>query len=157
MKHIILVLSIFLLYSCSKRENEDLINNTFPNAQEDLHKIINSIVNDAETANLEGLKAIHLDSDKFTKFGPRNFNRQDVISTNKSEEDFFGSIVDYKQEVKDLKIDVFGNIAVATYYPFVTFIKDGEIRTASGRQTLVFLKTDDGWKIIHEHGTPKTK
>lgn len=30
---------------------------------------------------------------------------------------------------------------------------NGEEKTASARQTLVFLRTNDGWKIIHEHGT----
>lgn len=30
-----------------------------------------------------------------------------------------------------------------------------EFKYASGRQTLVFLKTNVGWKIVHEHGTPK--
>jgi ketosteroid isomerase-like protein len=54
-----------------------------------------------------------------------------------------------------LKIDVFGDIGIATYYPHVSFVQDGERKTGSGRQTLVFLKTNDGWKLVHEHGTPK--
>jgi len=94
-------------------------------------------------------------SDKFTKFGPRSFDRQDVTSTNNSEEDFFGSISNFKQEIKDLKIDVWGDIGIATYYPHVSFVHNGETKSSSGRQTLVFLKTENGWKIIHEHGTPK--
>jgi ketosteroid isomerase-like protein len=61
--------------------------------------------------------------------------------------------VDY--EVKELKIDVFGDIGIVTYYPHVTFVKDGEEKEVSGRQTLVFLKTKDGWRIVHEHGTIK--
>ena len=40
-------------------------------------------------------------------------------------------------------------------YSHVSFKKDGEVMQRSGRHTLVFLKTVDGWKIIHEHGTPK--
>jgi ketosteroid isomerase-like protein len=53
----------------------------------------------------------------------------------------------------DLKIDVFGDIGIVTYYPRVSFVKEGETRLVNGRQTLVFLKTDQGWKIVHEHGT----
>jgi len=112
-------------------------------------------VNDAETANIVGLQAAHLVSDKFTKFGPRIFERQDVAGTNESEAAFFGSISDYKQETRDLKIDVFGDVGIATYYPQVSFVQDGVEKTADGRQTLVFLKTENGWKIIHEHGTSK--
>jgi len=151
----LLLLLILFIMTCKNESKPDLINEAFPEAQAELREVIKSIVLDAETANIEGLKAAHLVSDKFTKFGPRNFNRQDVISTNNSEEAFFGTISNYRQEIKDLKIDVFGNIGIATYYPHVSFVQDGVEKNGSGRQTLVFLKTENGWKIIHEHGTPK--
>ena len=147
---------LLVLVACTgERPSErDLINDSFPEAQAELREVVKSIVRDAETGNIEGLKAAHLVSEKFTKFGPRSFNRQDVASTNKSEEAFFGSISNFKQEVKDLKIDVFGDIGIATYYKHGSFVQDGEAKTGSGRQTLVFLKTTNGWKIVHEHGTP---
>ena len=88
-----LIVLVFNFYNCDKQPEQDLINETFPEAQEEIRDIIDSIILDAETANQDGLKSIHLNTDKFTKFGPRNFNRQDVISTNKSEEDFFGSVL----------------------------------------------------------------
>ena len=141
--------------SCSIEESEkvDIINDTFPEAQNELREVIEGIVRDAETANLEGLTSIHLQSEKFTKFGPRSFNRQDVNRTNKSESEHFGSVKNFEMEVKDLKIDVFGDIGIATYYPHVSFEKEGKENAGSARQTLVFLKTSDGWKIVHEHGT----
>ena len=146
---------VIIISSCSEKKSDqlDIVNDLFPEAQSELRGVIESIVKDCETANLEGLKAIHLASDKFTKFGPRSFERQDVKSTNESEVAHFGSISNFKAEVKDLKIDVFGDVGIATYYPHVTFEKDGEAKSGSARQTLVFLKTDKGWKIIHEHGT----
>jgi ketosteroid isomerase-like protein len=52
--------------------------------------------------------------------------------------------------VRDLKIDVFDDIAVATYYPYVTYVLNGEEKKGSGRQTFVFLNTKDGWKLVHE-------
>lgn len=154
---ILLLPVLFLLVSCSGEGpvQQDIINDPFPEAQAELSELVKSIMKDAMTANIEGLQAVHLDSDKFTKFGPRSFDRQDVASTNKSEAAFFSSISNFKQEIKDLKIDVFGNIGIVTYYPQVSFVMDGEEKKVSGRQTLVFLKTTNGWKIIHEHGTPK--
>jgi ketosteroid isomerase-like protein len=153
----LLVAIPLLLVSCSSEQapQYDPINDSFPEAQSEIREAVKAIVNDAETANIVGLQTAHLVSDKFTKFGPRNFERQDVTSTNESEAAFFGSISNFKQETRDLKIDVFGDVGIATYYPHVSFMLDGEEKTASGRQTLVFLKTEDGWKIIHEHGTPK--
>lgn len=154
---ILITLLLLILSSCSEKKSDqvDLVNEIFPEAQNELREVINSIVRDNETANLEGLKASHLLSDKFTKFGPRSFERQDVESTNESELAHFGSISSFKMEVKDLKIDVFGDIGIATYYPHFSLEKDGEEITGSARQTLVFLKTSEGWKIIHEHGTKK--
>ena len=152
------ILSVLLfLVSCTNVEHDeqDVINNPFPEAQNELREVVKSIAEDAMTVNIEGLQAIHLDSDKFTKFGPRNFDRQNVVSTNESEAAFFGSISNLTYEIKELKIDVFGDIGIVTYYPHVAFVQEGEEKQASGRQTLVFLKTDRGWKIVHEHGTIK--
>ena len=151
-------LIIFLgLSSCQRTDpgQEELINDPYLSVQAEIREAIQAIVKDAEEANIEGLKAAHLESVKFSKFGPRNFDRQDVIGTNASETSFFSSISNYKQEVRDLKIDVFEDVAIATYYPHVSFIQNGEEKTGSGRQTFVFLSTEEGWKLVHEHGTPR--
>ena len=133
----------------------EFINDSILKSRAEIREVISSIVRDAETANIEGLMNAHLISDKFSKFGPRNFDRQNVKSTNESEAEFFGSISNFIQEARDLKIDVFDDIAIATYYPHVSFVQNGVEKKGSGRQTLVFLKTNNGWKIVHEHGTPK--
>lgn len=152
-----LLLALALQISCAVEghHREDLVGDPFPEAQAELREVVRTIADDAKTANLDGLRAIHLESDKFTKFGPRSFDRQDVASTNRSEVAFWGSasVVDY--ETRDLKIDVFGDVGIVTYYPHVTFMRDGVERQASGRQTLVFLRTAHGWRIVHEHGTAK--
>lgn len=154
-----LILIISILVSCTnnKYDQDDLISNPYPDAQAEIRECIDSIFKDASEKNIQGLKDAHLKSEKFTKFGPRNFNRQDLESTNQSEEAFFSSISKYHQEIVDLKIDVFGEVAIATYYPHVSFVQDGVEKKGSGRQTFVFLKTDEGWKIVHEHGTPKVE
>lgn len=135
----------------------DPVEDPFPEAQAEIHQVIGSIIRDAESGNVAGLQSAHLDSEKFTKFGPRSFERQDVAGTNESEAAFFGSITGYRQEARELKVDVFGEVAVATYYPHVSFVQHGETRQGSGRQTFVFLETPDGWKLVHEHGTPRPK
>ena len=146
-----------LLVSCTNNMDyqDDLINDSILKARVEIRDVIMSIVEDAETANIEGLRNAHLISDRFTKFGPRRFDRQNVKSANESESAFFSSISNFKQEVRDLKIDIFDDIAIATYYPYVSFVQDGVEKKGNGRQTLVFLKTNNGWKIIHEHGTPQ--
>jgi len=151
------IMMLLFLSACASEEftQADIISDQFPAAQAEIREVINSIIKDAEEANIEGLKAAHLESEKFSKFGPRNFDRQDILSTNATEEAFFSSISNYKQEIRDLKIDVFDDMAIATYNPDVSYIQNGEKKTGTGRQTFVFLKTDSGWKLVHEHGTPQ--
>lgn len=146
---------VLLLASCATapHTSEDAINDSYPEAQAELREAVESIAADIETNNIQGLQSLHLDSEKFSKFGPRRFERQGVTSTNESEAAFFSSISDADYQVEDLKIDVFGNVGVVTYYPHVSFIRQNEEVTVSGRQTLVFVRTADGWMIVHEHGT----
>lgn len=154
----VLVLGMFPILSCTDQDQarqRDLASDPFPEAQAELRAVVQSLALDAMTANVAGLQAVHLQGDKFTKFGPRQFERQNVATTNASEAEYFTSISGLKYEARDLKIDVFGDIGVVTYYPHVSFVKDGEQHEGSSRQTLVFLKTTDGWRIVHEHGTPK--
>jgi len=144
---------VFLGCTVEEQEATDLIADPFIDQQSEIRDAILSIKKDIESSNIEGLQAMHLVNEKFTKFGPRNFERQDVASTNESEAAFFSSINNVEYEVKDLKIDVFGDVGIATYYPEVSFVRDGNDVEVSGRQTLVFLKTQSGWKLVHEHGT----
>ncbi len=121
----------------------------------ELREAVEAIARDAMSGNVEGLQSAHLASDAFTKFGPRTFERQDVESANASEAAYFTSISDLTYEIRDLKIDVFGDVGVATYYPHVAYSRNGERFEGTGRQTFVFLRTAEGWKLVHEHGTPR--
>lgn len=148
---------LFAGCAIGSHEGKDLVNDPFVDRQREIHEAVMSIKRDIEASNIEGLKAAHLESEKFTKFGPRSFERQDVSATNESEAAFFSSISNARYEVRDLKIDVFGDVGIATYYPEISFVRDGREVVVSGRQTLVFLKTDSGWKLVHEHGTVRTE
>jgi hypothetical protein len=131
----------------------DLADGAFPESQTELRQVVQSIADDVMSANIPGLQAVHLDSDKFTKFGPRSFSRQDIAATNESEAAFFSAISNVEYEVRDLKNDVFDDVAVVTYYPHVSFTRDGDTWKVDGRQTFVFVKVAAGWKIAHERGT----
>ena len=126
---------------------------TFLEAEEELRLAVQQIAADIEAGDVVALQSAHLVSDKFTKFGPRTFERQDVDETNTSEAAFFSSISEVEYSTKELKVDVFDDVAIVTYYPQVSFVRDGERRQVEGRQTLVFIDTSVGWKIVHEHGT----
>ncbi len=148
-------LLVFQLVGCSSIHRYDIVHYTFPDAQAELHETLQTIIKDAVAANVSGLRESHLASNKFTKFGGRKFERQDVEECNDSEASLITSLQDIKLEMKDRKIDVFGDVAIMTCFNHFSYTDDGERSRGVARNTLVFLKTDDGWKIIHEHVTPK--
>ncbi len=146
-------MTLLFLGACGTHAKEESSDRSDSEAESQIYDAVMAIKHDIETSNITGLQEAHLDSEKFSKFGPRSFERQDLETTNRSEAAFFSSISDANYEVKDLKIDVFGDVGIATYYPEVSFVRQGERVESSGRQTLVFLNTSAGWKLIHEHGT----
>ena len=123
-------------------------------AEKELRQVIEQIWVDAISGNLEALSATHLDSPKFSKFGPRVSIRQDVKRTNETETEHVLSMSDASFDLEDIKVDVFGDIAVTTFYNNYSFIKKNIRVQGKGRVTLVFLNTEEGWKIVHEHSSP---
>jgi ketosteroid isomerase-like protein len=84
------------------------------------------------------------------------FERMNIDQCNEGEAANVRSAEDIELEARDLKIDVFGDVAILTNYLHVSHQTEGQPIRAILRGTLVFLKTADGWKIIHEHVTPKS-
>ncbi len=152
-----LLVSMSIFVGCvstpTQAGNRDIVHGRFPEAEEEVRAAMRKLRHDAVTGDVEALPTHHLNSPKFSKFGPRKHARQTVEETNASEKSFWASVTDVTLETRDMKVDVFGDVAVVTYYPHVTFKKDGKMTTADGRQTLVFVKTSDGWLVAHEHGT----
>ena len=113
----LLIFLLLVLVSCTSDEPKkpDLVNHVFSDAQTEIRGVINSTVNDAMSANIEGLRNSYLNSDKFTKFGSRSFERQNVKSTNESEAEFFSCISNLNLEIIDLKINVFDKVGIANY------------------------------------------
>jgi hypothetical protein len=157
--HMSIVLAITALaisppIGCAAMAKRDLSHDPFPEAQEESHASLAAIVTDVENANVQGLRDSHLDSAKFTKFGGKNFERMSLGPCNEREADGVTSVQDIAFEMKNRRIDVFGDVAVMTCYNHFSFREGGKRRQRIVRNTLVFLKTDKGWKIVHEHVTP---
>jgi len=140
---------LFLSFSLLSCESQ---NSSYKEAQ--LKELVERIWVDAVEGNLEALSEIHLDSPKFSKFGPRISTRQDVKSTNINEAEHFLSIQDASFKLEDIKVDIFGEVAVTTFYNNYSFIKNEIPIKGKARVTLVFISTEKGWKIVHEHSSP---
>ncbi len=149
------MLATLELVGCASTATRDLAHYPFPEARQEIHATLDSIINDVETANLQRLRDGHLNSPKFSKFGG-SFERISIDLCNEQEAAGVTSVQDLKFEMKDRKIDVFGDVAVMTCYNHFSYTDDGNRKQHIDRNTMVFLRTADGWKIVHEHVTPKT-
>jgi ketosteroid isomerase-like protein len=56
--------------------------------------------------------------------------------------------------VEDLKVDVIGRTAVATFLMLYEAAARGQTSRATVRTTLVWVKVESGSKIVHEHLSP---
>ena len=144
------------LVGCASASKRDLARYPFPEAQEEIRRVIQSMEDASTSGDVKTLAAHHLKTDKFTRFGNDKFERVGYDECIAIETAAFSTIKDLVWDIQGLKIDVFGDVAVVTVMPKFSFTMNREAATASSRLTLVFLKTLDGWKIVHEHGTPKT-
>ena len=53
--------------------------------------------------------------------------------------------------INGLKVHIYGELALATFYWKVTIRKGKKIKSVNGRGSHVFMMQDEGWKIVHEH------
>lgn len=146
-----------VIMSCNqidKSTNSNVASLSDAEMEKELRQVVMKVWEDANNSNIPELKSAHLNSPKFSKFGPRITERQDVEQTNKSETEHFLSIKDAKLVIEDLKIDIFDKVGIATFYNNYSFIKNDNRVQGKGRVTLAFLRTEEGWKIIHEHSSP---
>lgn len=123
----------------------------YPEERAHIEQVLKQIFDAAEKKDLERLDSYHFYGPKFTKFsGPSN-NRQDAAVARQGEHDGLKAINDLKMRADDLKIDVFGDAAVATFILNSSFKAGAETMEKKDRGTLVFVKDHGAWKITHEH------
>lgn len=100
------------------------------------------------------LDSFHAYGPEFSKFGGEQPGRESSEAARAGEHTSLGAIDDLEVEAKDLKIDLFGDTAVATSVFHLEFKANGQAVARRTRATLVFHKFKEGWKIVHEHLSP---
>jgi ketosteroid isomerase-like protein len=53
--------------------------------------------------------------------------------------------------INGLKVHIYGEFALATFYWKVNIRKKRKVKYVNGRGSHLFLLQDDRWKIVHEH------
>ena len=56
--------------------------------------------------------------------------------------------------MSNFSAQIYGNVAVATFYLIGTETRDGKVRDMTNRVSAVWVKTDGEWKEAHHHESP---
>jgi ketosteroid isomerase-like protein len=118
---------------------------------------LEQILDAASKKDFPRLDSYHLYGLKFTKFTSGTSGRLDAEAARKGEHDSLGAATDMKMKADDLKIDVFGDVGIATFVLNYSFKGATGTVEKQALSTLVFVKDHGEWKITHEHlSAPKS-
>ena len=132
----------------------NLINDEFPEAKKEIRMTMDSIVQSVKDGDLDRLISFHAYGPKFSEFKNGEM-RNDDEENEKFERGVFGSVTNIsKFDMNDMKIAVFGDVAnVTTHTDFhMEFGEDAMV--VNEQMSLLFVNTNEGWRIVHEHHSP---
>ena len=126
--------------------------------RKDVEDLIRSFFDAGKNKDLSALADFHGSREHFTKFDENPpYTRQNSEEAFVYEQAAFANISDYNYAIDDLRIDVLGDSAIATFYlsysgMFVNgYSFEGSPVGSRARVTMVLAKEDKGWRIAHEH------
>jgi ketosteroid isomerase-like protein len=136
--------------------SNDVIHATHPTEQAQVEERLREIISAVQNKDLDRLESYHLFGPKFAKFDDfEPLDRQDAETTRTLEREAITGVKEFRPNVTDLKVDVFGPVAVATFvFEYGITTEDDEELSVRARSTMVFAKDGPEWKIVHEHFSP---
>lgn len=156
----VLFTTLILLFACNQTESKvteeptvDMLQHSFPEDQAAIKTVLDSIFYCIANDKTEQLLSYHLYSPKFTEFRD-GLKRLGSAENKEYETGLVSAVSDFKYELNDLKISVFGDVAVVTCNADFRPTISGELVQMWKQVTLVFVKYDNQWKITHEHISP---
>ena len=151
----LIMITGLLLTSCKSKV--DLVNDEFPEEQEEVINTFVAIANSIKEGDVDKLIAFHAYSPKFTEFKngePRNGAKENEAH----ERNVFGSVTEVvKFDAKDLKVAVYGDVANVTFHSDFQLKFGEDLVVVNDQITLLFVKTKGEWKMVHEHHSPLKK
>jgi ketosteroid isomerase-like protein len=126
--------------------------------RQDVENVVRGFFDTGKNKDLSALAEFHTSGDTFTKFDENPpYTRQNFADAYVHEQAAFANISDYNYHLDDLRVDLLGDVAVATFYLSYggmvvnDYSFEGSAINGRARVTMVLAKTSKGWKIAHEH------
>ncbi len=151
----------FIFTACDNNDDEfpvelkefDIIENEFPESKAEIQTVLDGIFKSIHEGDANKLISYHVYGPKFTEFRDSQ-QRFDSAGNEAYEREFVGAISGFEYKLNDLKINVFGDVAVVTFHADFRPTIGGDVHQIWGSTTLVFVKVEEEWKITHEHHSP---
>lgn len=157
-----ILLFVVLIIGCKQEEKKvkteevkiDLINDEFPEAKQKVMETYEAIVQSIKEGDIDRLISLHAYSPKFTEF--KNGELRNGGEANETyERNIFSSVAEVvKFDSNDLKIAVYGDVANVTFHSDFHFRFGEDLVIVNDQITLLFVKTENSWKLVHEHHSP---
>jgi ketosteroid isomerase-like protein len=122
--------------------------------QDEIRQLVASYAKSIDNADVSLAAQIWLDSPDVSFIHPLGHEHgYEQIKQNVYEHLMGDTFVERKLSPHDLTVHVYGDSAwVEFYWDFVaTFRKDGSPVTTHGRETQVYWKMANGWRLVHVH------
>jgi ketosteroid isomerase-like protein len=126
--------------------------------RKDVENSVRAFYEAGKNKDLAALADFHSSKDAFTRFAENPpYTRQNSEEAFVYEQAAFANISDYSYSIEGLRIDLLGDVAVATFYLAYSgmFVNDysfeGSPVRSRMRVTMVLSRTPRGWKAVHEH------
>ncbi len=126
--------------------------------EQKIKNVIYGVFEAGKNRNFGLLTKLYSVNDNFTKFDDTPpYSRQTVEEAIAQEEIAFASLSDFQYNIRDLRIDLIGLVAVATFYLDYggvlvnNYTFEGRKINISSRATYVLEKRAGGWVIVHKH------
>lgn len=144
-----------VLRKAFQEELMDIIADPFEPAQASVQARIEQFLDAVTAKDFDRLASYHLAGPKFSKFDDvEPLDRQDAETGMRMEVEQLTGMEDFHGRFDDLKIDVFGPVAITTGIFVWNCRVEGEVVSGQNRSTLVFVDNGEQWVIAHEHHSP---
>jgi ketosteroid isomerase-like protein len=149
MRHLFCLFAILLTGCLSTGKTPRAQDSAAEQAQ--LQRRLEQIFDAAAKKDFPRLDSYHFYGPKFTKFAAEQPNRQDATAARRGEHQGLAAATELSMKAHDLKIDLLGEVGIATFVMEYGFQGNAGRVERKARATLVFVKDNGEWKIVHEH------
>ncbi len=131
--------------------NRDIITYEFPEAKQEVMETFGAIAQSIRDGDMDKLISFHAYGPKFTEFKNGQLRNGDVANE-AYERSVFGAVTEVVRfDANDLQIAVYGEVANLTFHSDFHLKFGEDLVIVNDQITLLFVKTSDGWKMVHEH------